>query len=153
GERDRALEAAVAGGVLTVGGAEHATALVTHDGGLLGGDLAGRLPHDIGVLDGAVAPGQPLRGGVALVGGATEAGALGVHAVGLGCGNGRVVVGHASRFLPSSASWSCVVGCSSVGVAPSAAFSAARAAATRLTPKGGLWICSCRVMIALSSIS
>ena len=40
-----------------------------------------------------------------------------------------------------------------VGVAFSAASSAARAAVTRLTPSGMSWICSCSVMIALSSIS
>src|SRR5674476_1003078 len=42
---------------------------------------------------------------------------------------------------------------SCVGMAASAAASAAWAAATRLTPSGVFWICSCNVMIALSSIS
>src|SRR5690606_11454896 len=64
-----------------------------------------------------------------------------------------VLLGHASRFLPSRDSWSWVGACSSVGTARSAAASAARAAATRLTPSGVFWICSCRVMIELSSIS
>src|SRR5690606_34901789 len=40
-----------------------------------------------------------------------------------------------------------------VGVASRAAASAARAASSRLTPSGEVWICRCSSKIALSSIS
>src|SRR5699024_11840940 len=89
---------------------------------------------------------------------AAEAGTLWVDALGPGTLDVRgplvlrrlLLLAHASRFLPRRDSWSWVGACSSVGTASRAAFSAARAAATRLTPRGVFWTCSCSVRIESS---
>src|SRR5664280_1482422 len=69
------------------------------------------------------------------------------HGLGIRPRGGRKVLPLSSLAHASRPFISCV------GVAASAAASAAWAASTRLTPRGVFWICSWRVMIALSNIS